>query len=156
MVRYLRASLTTHGYGVLEACTAREAEDVVAVHRPDVILLDLGLPDRDGLQLARTLRESCSAPIIVISARGQEEDKIQALDAGADDYLTLWHRRTPGPHPGGPSAWGPRAGPGRGAHFRAGAVEAGSCASGADGSWPAGPPYPQRIQAPGHAGGQCR
>ncbi|MBP1625553.1 MAG: chemotaxis protein CheY [Holophagaceae bacterium] len=88
MVRYLRASLGTHGYDVAEACTAREAEEAVGLRRPDVILLDLGLPDRDGLALTRTLRETCSSPIIVISARGQEEDKIQALDAGADDYLT--------------------------------------------------------------------
>ena len=88
MVRYLRASLVTHGYDVLEATTASQAEEVAAAERPDVILLDLGLPDRDGLVLTRSLRDWCSAPIIVISARGQEDDKIQALDAGADDYLT--------------------------------------------------------------------
>lgn len=88
MVRYLRTSLASHDYAVLETCTAREAEEVVAAHSPDVILLDLGLPDRDGLVLTRSLRETCSTPIIVISARGQEDDKIQALDAGADDYLT--------------------------------------------------------------------
>jgi two-component system KDP operon response regulator KdpE len=88
MVRYLRTSLTSHDYAVLEASTASDAEKMVAAHRPDVILLDLGLPDRDGLVLAKDLRKHCSTPIIVISARGQEDDKIQALDAGADDYLT--------------------------------------------------------------------
>lgn len=88
ILRYLRATLSTHDFAVIEATSAREAETLAASHRPDVILLDLGLPDMDGIQLTRKLREWCDAPIIVISARGQEEDKIQALDAGADDYLT--------------------------------------------------------------------
>nr|WP_320132431.1 response regulator [uncultured Holophaga sp.] len=88
MLRYLRAALGTHGYRVLEASTAWEASQAVETHHPEVILMDLGLPDLDGLVLTRTLREVCQTPIIVISARGQETDKIQALDAGADDYLT--------------------------------------------------------------------
>lgn len=86
--RYLRATLCTEGFEVLEAVTAVEAEGLAAGHRPDVILMDLGLPDMDGIDLTRELRSWCDAPIIVISARGQEKDKIQALDAGADDYLT--------------------------------------------------------------------
>jgi len=86
--RYLRTTLEAQGYLLLEAATAAEGEVLAASHRPEVILLDLGLPDRDGIELARRLREFCPSPIIVISARGQEEDKIQALDAGADDYLT--------------------------------------------------------------------
>lgn len=86
--RYLRTTLEAQGYLLLEAGNAAEGEVLAASHRPEVILLDLGLPDRDGIELARRLREFCPSPIIVISARGQEEDKIQALDAGADDYLT--------------------------------------------------------------------
>ena len=86
--RYLRTTLKTQGFEVLEAINAQECESLAASHRPDVILLDLGLPDLDGIDLARKLREWCNAPIIVISARGQEEDKIRGLDAGADDYLT--------------------------------------------------------------------
>ena len=66
----------------------REAEQLATSHNPDVILLDLGLPDGDGIDLARRLREWTRAPIIVLSARGREEDKVDALDAGADDYLT--------------------------------------------------------------------
>ena len=88
ILRYLRTVLGSHGYGVLEAQSAGEARILAASHKPDVILLDLGLPDMDGLEFTRRLREWCSAPILVISARGQEQDKILALDAGADDYLT--------------------------------------------------------------------
>jgi len=86
--RYLRTTLANEGFEVLEAINAQECESLAASHRPDLILLDLGLPDLDGIDLTRKIREWCDAPIIVISARGQEEDKIQALDAGADDYLT--------------------------------------------------------------------
>ena len=86
--RYLRATLTPLGYRLLEAENAREGELMAASHHPDVILLDLGLPDLDGLVLCRKLREWCTAPIIVVSARGLEKDKVQALDEGADDYLT--------------------------------------------------------------------
>jgi two-component system KDP operon response regulator KdpE len=86
--RFLRAALGSHGYRVLEAATAREAEQLATSHLPDVYLLDLVLPDGDGIDLARRLREWTRAPIIVVSARGREEDKVIALDAGADDYLT--------------------------------------------------------------------
>ena len=86
--RYLRVTLVPHGYRLLEAVNAREGELMAASHHPDLILMDLGLPDQDGLVLTRKLREWCSTPIIVVSARGLEKDKIQALDEGADDYLT--------------------------------------------------------------------
>ena len=86
--RYLRTSLQSHGYRVEEAATAADGKDVVLRANPDLVLLDLGLPDRDGLELARDLREWSKVPILVVSARGREEDKIQALDLGADDYLT--------------------------------------------------------------------
>ncbi len=86
--RFLRAALGSHGYRVLEAETVREAEQLATSHNPDVFLLDLGLPDADGIELARRLREWTRAPILVLSARGREEDKVNALDAGADDYLT--------------------------------------------------------------------
>ena len=86
--RFLRAALESHGYRLVEAATAREAEQLAPGHNPDLVLLDLGLPDGDGLEVARRLREWTRAPIIVLSARGREEDKVAALDAGADDYLT--------------------------------------------------------------------
>jgi two-component system KDP operon response regulator KdpE len=86
--RFLRASLTSHGYRMVEAATMREAEQLATSHNPDLFLLDLGLPDGDGLDLTRALRGWTRAPIIVLSARGREEDKVNALDAGADDYLT--------------------------------------------------------------------
>jgi two-component system KDP operon response regulator KdpE len=88
MRRFLRASLIAHGFQLLEAGTAREAMELATEHRPDVILLDLGLPDEDGVVVARRLREWSRVPVIVISARGREADKVEALDAGADDYLT--------------------------------------------------------------------
>ncbi len=86
--RFLRAALGAAGYAVLEAGSIAEATALATAHNPDVILLDLGLPDGDGLVLTRTLRGFCKTPIIVISARGREDDKVDALDAGADDYVT--------------------------------------------------------------------
>jgi two-component system KDP operon response regulator KdpE len=86
--RFLRAALSSRGYRMVEATTVQEAEQLATSHNPDVYLLDLGLPDGDGVDLARRLREWTKAPIIVLSARGREEDKVNALDAGADDYLT--------------------------------------------------------------------
>ncbi|WP_242392404.1 response regulator [Anaeromyxobacter oryzisoli] len=86
--RFLRAALAGHGYRVVEAGTVADAEHLAPSHNPDVYLLDLGLPDGDGIDLTRRLREWSRAPIIVLSARGREEDKVNALDAGADDYLT--------------------------------------------------------------------
>lgn len=88
MRRFLRASLTSNGYQVVEADTAHEGLAQASSRNPELILLDLGLPDQDGLVVTQRLREWAKTPIIVISARGREEDKIQALDAGADDYLT--------------------------------------------------------------------
>lgn len=88
MRKFLRASLSSHGYRLVEANDGKEGLNQAAAYNPDLILLDLGLPDMDGLQVTQRLREWAAAPIIVISARGQEDDKINALDAGADDYLT--------------------------------------------------------------------
>jgi two-component system, OmpR family, KDP operon response regulator KdpE len=88
MRRFLRVSLSAHGYRLVEAATGREGLTQAAGRNPDVILLDLGLPDQDGLDLTRELREWSATPIIVISARGREQDKVAALDLGADDYLT--------------------------------------------------------------------
>ncbi|MDX2052117.1 MAG: response regulator [Polyangiaceae bacterium] len=88
MRRFLRASLSSNGYRVIEAETGQDGLNLVAAHSPDLILLDLGLPDLDGLVVTERLREWSKTPIIVISARGREEDKIHALDLGADDYLT--------------------------------------------------------------------
>ncbi len=88
MRRFLRSALEGHGYRVVEVGTAREGLAHAAGRNPDVILLDLGLPDGDGLDVTRRLREWAATPIIVLSARGFEQDKIRALDAGADDYLT--------------------------------------------------------------------
>jgi two-component system KDP operon response regulator KdpE len=88
MRRFLRSSLPAHGYVVVEAPTGRDALVQAGTRNPDIILLDLGLPDMDGVDLAKQLREFTKAPIIVLSARGQERDKVDALDAGADDYVT--------------------------------------------------------------------
>ncbi len=86
--RFLRTALSAHGYDVTEAATGERALAEVAASRPDVIVLDLGLPDMDGVELTRQLREWTQLPIIVLSVREQERDKVAALDAGADDYLT--------------------------------------------------------------------
>jgi two-component system KDP operon response regulator KdpE len=88
MRRFLRAALGAEQYDLVEAPTAREGLTQAAGRNPDLILLDLGLPDMDGLELARRIREWSRVPIIVLSARGQERDKVAVLDAGADDYLT--------------------------------------------------------------------
>jgi two-component system KDP operon response regulator KdpE len=88
MRRFLRTALAPRGFRLLEAETAAAGEIAARSHNPDLVLLDLGLPDRDGLDLVRTLREWTRVPIVVISARGREADKVEALDGGADDYLT--------------------------------------------------------------------
>ncbi|MGE0554163.1 MAG: response regulator [Gemmatimonadales bacterium] len=88
MRRYLRAALQAAGYQIVEAATARECLAQTAGRNPELILLDLTLPDGDGLELTVELRTITRAPIVVISARGQERDKVAALDRGADDYLT--------------------------------------------------------------------
>jgi two-component system, OmpR family, KDP operon response regulator KdpE len=86
--RFLRASLGAHGYHVFEAATAQQGLEATAAVRPDLIILDLGLPDLDGIDVTRQLREWSKVPIVVLSVRGHDGDKIAALDAGADDYLT--------------------------------------------------------------------
>jgi two-component system KDP operon response regulator KdpE len=86
--RYLHAALNAQGIDVIEASSGEEALRLVAVNRPDVIILDLGLPDLDGVEVTRRLREWTEIPIVILSVREQESDKITALDAGADDYLT--------------------------------------------------------------------
>jgi len=88
MRRFLRAALGNQEYDLVEAPTAREGLAQAAGRNPELILLDLGLPDADGLDVTRQIREWSKAPIIVLSARGQERDKVAALDAGADDYVT--------------------------------------------------------------------
>ena len=85
--RFLNASLSGQ-FTVLEAATGEEALAMTVSGRPDVIILDMGLPDMDGLDVTRRLREWTQIPIIIVSVRDREEDKIAALDAGADDYLT--------------------------------------------------------------------
>ncbi|HET6331684.1 MAG TPA: response regulator [Polyangiales bacterium] len=88
MRKFIRASLSSHGYKIIEAERASEALMLATSHNPELILLDLGLPDGDGISLTKQMREWSRVPIIVISARGREDDKVAALDAGADDYLT--------------------------------------------------------------------
>ena len=88
MRRLLRASLEAHGYAVLDAATMAEGRRSATARAPDLIILDLGLPDGDGLELVASLRVWTRVPIIVVSARDREADKIRALDAGADDYVT--------------------------------------------------------------------
>jgi len=88
MRRFLRAALENEAYRLVEVATAREGLAQAAGQNPDIILMDLGLPDGDGIDLTRRIREWARTPIVVISARGQERDKVAALDAGADDYLT--------------------------------------------------------------------
>jgi len=86
--RFLRATLTGQGYRLYEVGTGADALVEVAQRQPDVVILDLGLPDIDGVEVIRRLREWSAVPIIVLSARGQERDKVAALDAGADDYVS--------------------------------------------------------------------
>ncbi len=86
--RYLRAALSAQGFTVYEAANGEEAVHAVLNNRPDIIILDLGLPDFDGIEVTRRLREWSKTPIIILSVREAENDKIAALDAGADDYLT--------------------------------------------------------------------
>jgi two-component system KDP operon response regulator KdpE len=86
--RYLRTALAAQGFTVYEASNGQETLNAVIEHRPDVIILDLGLPDFDGIEVTRRLREWSNTPIIILSVREAEQDKIAALDAGADDYLT--------------------------------------------------------------------
>jgi two-component system, OmpR family, KDP operon response regulator KdpE len=86
--RFLRTTLASHGFEIVEATGGQAGLKQAIEQPPDLVLLDLGLPDIDGLEVTRRLREWSKVPIIVLSARNQEPDKIAALDAGADDYLT--------------------------------------------------------------------
>jgi two-component system KDP operon response regulator KdpE len=86
--RYLRAALSAQGFSIFEAANGQDAINAVVSNHPDLIILDLGLPDVDGIEVTRRLREWSQTPIIILSVREAENDKISALDAGADDYLT--------------------------------------------------------------------
>jgi len=86
--RFLRATLAGQGYRLFEASSGSDGLIEVASRQPDVVIVDLGLPDMDGLDVIRRLREWTAVPVIVLSARGQERDKVTALDAGADDYVS--------------------------------------------------------------------
>jgi len=86
--RLLKTSLTPQGFRVLEADTAAEGLRLVRALKPDVVILDLGLPDQDGISVIRTLRTFSAVPVIVLSSRGDERGKVEALDLGADDYVT--------------------------------------------------------------------
>src|SRR5690348_13079537 len=86
--RFLRASLLGQGYRLVEATTGQEGLQAAETRQPELIILDLGLPDMDGLEIIRQLRSWTSVPLVVVSAREQETTKVAALDAGADDYLS--------------------------------------------------------------------
>jgi two-component system KDP operon response regulator KdpE len=86
--KFLRAALEGQGYTIVETGSGKDGITQAATRVPDLVLLDLGLPDVDGLEIVRRIREWSALPIIVLTARGQEEDKVRALDAGADDYVT--------------------------------------------------------------------
>jgi two-component system KDP operon response regulator KdpE len=88
LLRFLTPTLESQGYRVMAAATAAEGLAQARAYNPDLILLDLGLPDRDGLALLEEIRTWSRRPVLILSARNQERDKVQALDLGADDYLT--------------------------------------------------------------------
>ena len=86
--KLLRTTLKAYGYQTVSAQTGKEALALTSSHNPDILLLDLGLPDMEGLEIIKSLRSWTSMPVIVVSARSNDTDKVQALDAGADDYIT--------------------------------------------------------------------
>ncbi len=88
ILRVLETILTANGYQVLSACNGTQALSMASSHCPDLILLDLGLPNIDGTEVIKHLREWSGVPILVVSARDQEEEKVRAFDLGADDYIT--------------------------------------------------------------------
>jgi two-component system, OmpR family, KDP operon response regulator KdpE len=102
--KFLRSSLGSEGYRVVESPNGRRAKLDAGMHKPDLAIVDLGLPDFDGVQVIRHIREWSPMPIIVLSARIHERSKIDALDSGADDYIR--RRRAPRPRAGGPPACG--------------------------------------------------
>ena len=85
--RFLRASLETEGWRVFEAETVKDGLAEAAARKPDLVIVDLGLPDGDGVELILGLRAGSHVPVLVLSARSEERDKVRALDAGADDYI---------------------------------------------------------------------
>jgi two-component system KDP operon response regulator KdpE len=85
---FISAILTSNQYQIIKTRKGNEAISMMASHSPDLVLLDLGLPDLDGIEVLRTIREWSEVPIIVVSARGHEREKVEALDLGADDYIT--------------------------------------------------------------------
>jgi signal transduction histidine kinase/CheY-like chemotaxis protein len=152
VVRFLRATLPAQGYRVVEAGTGEQGIVEASTRAPDLILLDLGLPDLDGVEVTRRLRGWSATPIIVLSARGQETDKIEALDAGADDYLTkpfgtggLLARDARGPAQR--SAGGGRGGPG----LHDGRPQGRPRGSPRLRRGNRGSPHPHRVQPPGLA-----
>ena len=88
IARFISTVLSEHGYEAMQARSGTEALSMISSHCPDLIILDLGLPDMDGLEILRQLRSWSSLPVVVVSARSHEKDKVTALDLGADDYLT--------------------------------------------------------------------
>ena len=88
MRKFVRLALSSRGYRVIEAATANEGIQQATAYTPEVVVLDLGLPDKDGLEVIKLLREWSTVSILIISARGQEDAKVKALDEGADDYIT--------------------------------------------------------------------
>ena len=88
ITRFIRAILASNGYDVITAASGAEAYSMISSHCPDLILLDLGLPDIDGVQIIEDVRQWTQVPIIVVSARSLDRDKVEALDKGSDDYIT--------------------------------------------------------------------
>ncbi len=86
--RFLKATLTSNDFAIAEAATGKAALEECVTFHPDIVVLDLGLPDMDGIEVTRQIRRKSQVPIVILSVRDQETDKISALDAGADDYLT--------------------------------------------------------------------
>ena len=88
IARFISTILTANGYKAMRAASGAEAMSMISSHCPDLVILDLGLPDMDGLDILRQLRSWSTLPVVVVSARSHEQDKVSALDLGADDYLT--------------------------------------------------------------------
>jgi two-component system KDP operon response regulator KdpE len=84
---FISATLVAGGYQTLQAATGRQAQAIIQTKQPDIVLLDLGLPDMDGIEILRQIRLNSNTPVIIVSARGHEQEKVTALDSGADDYI---------------------------------------------------------------------
>ncbi len=153
--RFLNTALSAEGYSVFAAASGAEALAAVVAHRPDLIVLDLGLPDMDGSEVTRRVREWASVPIIILSVRGQEGDKIEALDAGADDYLAkpfsvgeLLARMRVGLRPSDPFH--------HRAALRVGGALGRPCAAHGDGRREGGAAYTHGVRHPAAPGEPCR